>query len=60
MAKIAIVGGGSIIFGTTLLNDLLGTECLAGSTYALMDLDLSKLQKVEGYIPHSALLGSLF
>ena len=49
MAKIALIGGGSIIFGTTLLNDLLGTECLQGSTYALMGPTLSKLQKVEAY-----------
>jgi alpha-galactosidase len=47
MAKIAILGAGSITFGTTLLNDMLGTEALEGSTYALMGPTLSKLKKVE-------------
>ena len=36
MPKIAIIGAGSIIFSTTLLNDLLQTPGLEGSTYALM------------------------
>jgi alpha-galactosidase len=49
MAKIAIIGGGSIIFGTTLLNDLLQTPGLEGSTYALMGPTLSKLQRVQDY-----------
>ncbi len=49
MAKIAIIGAGSILFGTTLLNDLLQTEALEGSTYALMSPTMSKLKKVEDY-----------
>jgi len=49
MAKIALIGAGSIIFGTTLLNDLLQTEALDGSTYALMSPTMSKLKKVEDY-----------
>jgi alpha-galactosidase len=49
MAKIALIGGGSIIFGTTLLNDLLGTECLEGSTFVLEGPTMSKLQQVEAY-----------
>ena len=49
MAKIAILGAGSITFGTTLLNDMLGTESLKGSTYALMGPTLSKLQRVENF-----------
>jgi len=49
MAKIAIIGAGSIIFSTTLLNDLLQTPGLEGSTYALMGPTLSKLQQVEEY-----------
>ena len=49
MPKIAMIGGGSIIFSTTLLNDLLSTECLEGSTYVLMGPTLSKLQQVEAY-----------
>lgn len=50
MAKIAILGAGSITFGPTLLNDMLATGALAGSTYALMGPTLSKLQRVENYI----------
>ncbi len=50
MAKIAIIGAGSITFGTTLLNDMLATKALEGSTYALMGPTLSKLQRVENYI----------
>ncbi|HEB30227.1 MAG TPA: alpha-galactosidase [Spirochaetes bacterium] len=49
MAKIAIIGAGSIIFGTTLLNDLLQTEALEGSTYALMSPTMPRLKKVEDY-----------
>ena len=49
MAKIALIGAGSIIFSTTLMNDLLQVESLEGSTYALMGPTLSKLQKVEEY-----------
>ena len=50
MAKIAIIGAGSIIFATTLLNDMLATKCLDGSTYALMDPSASKLEKVEKWV----------
>ena len=50
MAKIAILGAGSITFGPTLVNDMLATEALAGSTYALMGPTLSKVQRVENYI----------
>ena len=49
MAKIALIGAGSIIFSTTLMNDLLQVKSLEGSTYALMGPTLSKLQKVEEY-----------
>ena len=50
MGKIAILGAGSITFGPTLLNDMLATEALAGSTYALMGPTLEKVQRVENYI----------
>lgn len=49
MPKIAMIGAGSIIFSTTLLNDLLQTPGLEGSTYALMGPTLSKLKSVEAY-----------
>jgi alpha-galactosidase len=47
MAKIALIGAGSIIFSTTLLNDMLATPALSDATYALMDPSLWKIEKVE-------------
>ena len=44
MAKIALIGAGSIVFSTTLLNDLFQTKCLEGSTIALMGPTMWKLQ----------------
>ena len=49
MAKIAIVGAGSMVFSTTLTNDILQTPGLEGSTIALMDPDLPKAKSVEDY-----------
>lgn len=49
MPKIAIIGAGSIIFATTLINDMLGTECLQDSTFALMGPTKWKLEKVENW-----------
>jgi alpha-galactosidase len=49
MARIAMIGAGSIIFSTTLLNDLLQTPGLEGSTYVLMGPTFEKLLKVEEY-----------
>ena len=44
-----MIGAGSIVFGTTLLNDLFQTRCLSRSSIALMGPTLSKLQRVEQY-----------
>jgi alpha-galactosidase len=49
MAKIAIIGAGSIIFCKTLLNDLFSTSALKGSTYALMGPTMWKLEKMRNY-----------
>jgi alpha-galactosidase len=49
MAKIAIIGAGSIVFCKTLLNDMFRTEALAGSTYALMGPTRSKLERMKKY-----------
>ena len=49
MAKIALIGAGSIIFCKTLLNDMFGTPALKGSTYALMGPTLWKLEKMKVY-----------
>ena len=50
MAKVAIIGAGSMVFSTTVTNDILQTPGLEGSTVALMDPDLSKVQSVENYV----------
>jgi len=49
MAKIAIIGAGSVIFCKTLLNDLFSTQVLAGSTYSLMGPTMWKLEKMKTY-----------
>jgi alpha-galactosidase len=49
MAKVAIIGAGSIIFCKTLLNDMFSTPALRGSTYALMGPTMWKLEKMKTY-----------
>ncbi|MCL2127467.1 MAG: alpha-galactosidase [Treponema sp.] len=49
MAKVAIIGAGSIIFCKTLLNDMFATPALKGSTYALMGPTMWKLEKMKTY-----------
>ena len=49
MAKIAIIGAGSMVFSTTLTNDILQTPGIEGSTVALMDPVLPKVKSVEDY-----------
>jgi alpha-galactosidase len=49
MAKIALIGAGSIVFCKTLLNDLFATPVLSGSHYALMGPTLWKLEKMKVY-----------
>ena len=50
MAKIAMIGAGSIVFCKTLLNDLLSTPALEGSHYALMSRTWPKLEKMRNFI----------
>ncbi len=50
MSKVALIGAGSIVFSTTLMNDMLATAAFSGSEFALMDLNLPKARRVEGYI----------
>jgi len=50
VAKIAIIGAGSMVFSTTLTNDILQTPGLEGSTIALMDPALEKAKSVEDYV----------
>lgn len=49
MAKVAIIGAGSIVFCKTLLNDMFGTPALAGSTYVLMGPTMPKLERMKKY-----------
>ncbi len=50
MKNIVIVGAGSIIFSTTVMNDILATEALNGSSFTLVDTDLAKARRVESYV----------
>jgi len=50
MAKIAMIGAGSIVFCKTLMNDLLSTPALKGSHYALMSRTWPKLEKMKNFI----------
>ena len=50
MAKIAMIGAGSLIFCKTLVTDIFATEALRDSEICLMDLEQSKLEKMEEFI----------
>ncbi len=49
MKKVALIGAGSMVFTKQFLNDMFGTPCMAGSTYALMGPTLWKLEKMKQY-----------
>ena len=49
MAKIVIIGAGSITFGPSLLNDMFATPALDGSSFVLMGPTMLKLKVVEDY-----------
>ncbi|WP_324716797.1 alpha-glucosidase/alpha-galactosidase [Carboxydochorda subterranea] len=46
MAKVAIVGAGSVIFSMRLVRDFCVTPGLAGTTLALMDISEERLQRI--------------
>jgi alpha-galactosidase len=50
MKKIVIIGAGSIIFSTTVMNDMLATGALDGSEFVLVDTNPARAQRVEGYV----------
>ncbi|MGB2821380.1 MAG: alpha-glucosidase/alpha-galactosidase, partial [Phycisphaerae bacterium] len=50
MAKIAIIGAGSLIFTKTPSMDILATEALEDSELCLMDLDKLKLDRMEAFV----------
>ena len=51
MAKIAIIGAGSLVFCKTLMNDFLATPALEGSEYSLMALTHTRLDKTHAFVP---------
>ena len=50
MAKIALIGAGSLVFGKTLMEDFLGTPALAGSEYRLMALTHRRLDRMTSFV----------
>ena len=50
MAKIAMIGAGSLVFCKTLMSDFLATPALAGSEYRLMALSHTRLDKMEAFV----------
>ncbi|NQU11743.1 alpha-galactosidase [bacterium] len=50
MARIAMIGAGSLVFGKTLMADFLATPALAGSEYRLMALTHTRLDKMHAFV----------
>ena len=50
MAKIAMIGAGSVVFASRLATDILSWPALQSSTIALMDIDAGRLATAEGYV----------
>lgn len=50
MAKIAMIGAGSLVFCKTLMNDFLATPALAGSEFRLMALTHTRLDKMKDFV----------
>ena len=50
MAKIAMIGAGSLVFCKTLMADFLATPALAGSEYRLMALTRTRLDKMQAFV----------
>ena len=50
MAKIAMIGAGSLVFCKTLMSDFLATPALKGSEYRLMALTHKRLDKMQSFV----------
>ena len=50
MKKIVVIGAGSIIFSTTVMNDLLATPALSDSSFVLVNPNLARAERVESYV----------
>ena len=49
MAKIALIGAGSVVFTRNLLNDVVSSPALAGAHVSLMDIDSGRLDLIGPY-----------
>ena len=49
MAKIAMIGAGSIVFCKTLMMDILATPALKGSEFRLMSRTMPKLERMKAF-----------
>jgi len=50
MAKVAMIGAGSLVFCKTLMSDFLATPALAGSEYCLMALTHKRLDRMADFV----------
>ena len=50
MAKVAIIGAGSIVFCKTLILDILATQGLENTEFALMATSTKRTSQVEAFI----------
>ena len=50
MAKITLIGAGSVVFTRNLCSDILLTPALQDSTIALMDIDAQRLKQAQGLV----------
>lgn len=50
MAKVAMIGAGSLVFCKTLMSDFLATPALKGSEYRLMALSHTRLDKMQRFV----------
>lgn len=50
MAKVAMIGAGSLVFCKTLMSDFLATPALRGSEYRLMALTRTRLDKMHTFV----------
>jgi alpha-galactosidase len=49
LAKIALIGAGSVVFARRLLQDIVATPALADSHVSLMDVDAGRLELIEAF-----------
>lgn len=52
MTKVAIIGAGSAVFATQLMNDILCAPGLDHGTFALVDIDAERLALAQGMAEH--------